>query len=79
MHAHVIQGEPKVGLQLAGLGDTWKELAEDGISLELWDLQQSPECCFLLTHAWARVDTANSEEAGTLHVVSENGYACLLK
>lgn len=48
VHARVIQGEPKVGLQLAGLGDTWKELAEDGISLELWlqDLQQSPGCCF---------------------------------
>ena len=35
VHAGVTQGEPKVGLQLAGLGDNWKELAEDGISLEL--------------------------------------------
>lgn len=47
VHAHVIQGEPKVGLQLTGLGHNWKEIAEDGISLELWlqDLQQSPGCC----------------------------------
>lgn len=45
--AHVIQGEPKVGLQLTGLGYNWKEIAEDGISLELWlqDLQPSPGCC----------------------------------
>lgn len=25
-----------VGLQLAGLRDTWKDLAEDGVSLEFW-------------------------------------------
>lgn len=35
VHACVIEGEPNVGLQLAGLGDSWKELAEDGVYLEL--------------------------------------------
>lgn len=34
--AHVYAQVVWVGLQWTGLRDTWKDLAEDGISLEFW-------------------------------------------